>query len=145
MTKIREYKEGDNRKVVKLINKIISEIFNAGARNIKDLKNIKEEYFEKKGIFYIAEDNGKIIGTIAVKREKSNVARLKRMFVDEEYRNRKIGQRLFNKILKFCKSKGYKKIILSTYPQMRSAIEFYKKSGFKEYKRDKQIFFERIL
>lgn len=144
MINIRKYEEIDKEKVIKLVHEVLFEIFNAEARNIEDLKKIKEEYFEKGGIFYVAEDDGKIIGTIAVKRE-NNIARLKRMFVDKKYRKQKIAQKLLDKTLKFCKSKYYKKIILSTYPQMKTAIEFYKKNGFKEYKRNEQIFFEKNL
>ncbi|MEE9525866.1 MAG: GNAT family N-acetyltransferase [Candidatus Woesearchaeota archaeon] len=145
MIKIRGYQEKDTESIIKLVHEILFEVFNAEARNIEDLKNIKKEYFEKKGVFYVAEDDGKIVGTIAAEKETDRIARLKRMFVKKEYRKQKLGQRLLDQLLEFCKKKGYEKIILSTYPQMKAAIEFYKKNGFKEYKRNEHILFEKIL
>lgn len=145
MIKIRKYEKEDKERVIKLVRKVLFEIFNTEAENIEDLENIEQEYFENNGVFYVVEDNGKIIGTIAVKKEEDNIARIKRMFIDKEYRKQGIGQRLLDRIIEFCKNKGYKKIILSTHQQMQEAIEFYKKNEFKEYKRDKEIFFERII
>jgi GNAT superfamily N-acetyltransferase len=114
------------------------------AQKLEDLDNIKKEYFDKNGVFYVAEDNGKIIGTIAVKREKGKTARLKRMYVAKRYRKMGVGQRLLSKILKFCRGKGYSKMILSTTAQMAVAINFYKKNEFKRYKTKKgKIFFEK--
>jgi ribosomal protein S18 acetylase RimI-like enzyme len=145
MTKIRQYKKGDEEEIIKLTCKVLFEIFHAKARNISDLSNIKSEYFGKQEIFYVAQDKGKIVGTIAIKKEKDKTARLKRMFVDKNYRKQKIGQKLLNKTIEFCKNKRYKKIILSTYPQMKAAIKFYKKNGFKQYKQNEKIFFEKTL
>ena len=56
--------------------------------NIEDLKNIEKEYFKNEGTFLITEVNEKIVGTIAIKKEKNKVARLKRMFVDQKYRTK---------------------------------------------------------
>ena len=145
MIRIREYEEKDTSGIAKLVREVLFEIFHTEARNIEDLNRIRKEYFEKKGIFYVAEDDVKIVGVIAVKREKDRIARLKRMYVAKEHRKQKIGQQLLNKVIDFCKHKGYKKIILSTYPQMKQAIEFYKKNGFQEYQRNEQIFFEKTL
>lgn len=147
MINIREYKESDREAIIKLVNEVCLEIFNEPAYKIEDLDNIKKEYFGNKGVFYVAEDNGKLIGTIAVK-EKDGSAKLKRMYVAKDYRRKGIGKQLLNKIIEFCRSKGYKKIILSTYPQMKDALEFYKKNGFKEYKdkeNHEQLFFERAI
>jgi len=146
MIKIRPYNNKDKDNVINLIKEVLFEIFGAEPKNIDDLKNIEKEYFKNGGTFLIAEVNEKIVGTIAIKKEKNKVARLKRMFVDQKYRRQKIGQKLLDEILKFCKDKGYEKIILSTYPQMKAAIKFYKREGFKKYKKtSKRIFFEKNL
>jgi ribosomal protein S18 acetylase RimI-like enzyme len=145
MIKFRKYQEGDKEQIIKLISKILFEIFNYTPNSLQDLKNIKEYYFKNKGIFYVAEENKKIIGTLGVRRESEGIARLGRMYVTEEYRRRGIGQILLNIVLRFCKKEGYKEIILSTHPPMKAAIEFYKKNGFKEYERNEQILFKKIL
>ncbi len=132
--------------MIELISKVLFEIFNSEPRKLTDLKNIKKHYFENNGIFYVAEDDGKIIGTIGVLREKKDVARLSRMYVSNDYRKQGIGQKLLDKIFGFCENKDYKKIILSTYPEMKAAIKFYEKNGFKEYKREGvRIFFKKNI
>jgi ribosomal protein S18 acetylase RimI-like enzyme len=146
MIKIRAYLDKDKNKVKKLIKKVLFEIFKVPAQGIEDLDDIKTAYFRKEGIFYVAEDRGQIIGTIAVRKEKNKIARLKRMYVNPKYRRQKIGQKLLDKVFKFCKDDRYKKIILSTYPLMGAAINFYKRNGFKKYKKTKeQLFFERKI
>ncbi len=146
MLKIREYQEKDKKDVIELISKILFEIFKSKPNYLPDLKNIKRYYFGNKGIFYVAEDNGKVIGTIGVLREKKDVARLMRMYVSRTYRRHGVGQKLLDKIFQFCKNRSYKEIILSTYPEMEAAIKFYKKNGFKEYKREGfRIFFKKNI
>lgn len=143
--KLRLYKNSDKEGIIKLVSDVLFEIFNAEARNIDDLSDIKNEYFSNNGAFYVAEIDGRIIGVIGVRQERDKVARLRRMVVHKEYRKLKIGQRLLNKVFGFCKSRNYEKIILSTYPQMTAALKFYEKNGFKEFKRDEQIFLEKDL
>jgi len=150
MTKIRKYKEKDKEQIKELITKTLHEIFNVSPPEnvLEDIERIKQEYFENTGIFYVTIKKGKIIGTIAIKKQDNKTAKLKRMYVDRDYRKTGIAQKLMKKIFRFCKKKGYEKIILSTCPEMKSAIRFYKKHGFKEVKRNKkknQIFFEKEL
>lgn len=142
----RKYKNDDREQVIDLITKTLFEIFKSKPFDLPDLKNIKKHYFDNKGTFYVAEDEGKIVGTIGVLRENKNVARLSRMYVPSKYRAQGIGQRLLNKIFQFCKNEGYTKMILSTYPEMGPAIRFYKRNGFKKYKKEgTRIFFKKNL
>jgi len=131
--KIRFYKEEDREKVKELVKEVLIEIFNS-ANNIEDLDNIKKEY-EK---FLVVEENGKIIGTLGIKNEGD--ARISRMYVKKEKRGKGIGKKLIEKAIKYCKNK-FKRIFLTTYPK-RDSAGFYKKVGFKEYKRDERIWME---
>jgi len=134
--KIREYKKEDREKVKKLVKEVLTEIFNS-ASNLEDLNNIKKEY-EK---FFVVEENGKIIGTLGIKNEGD--ARISRMYVKKEKREKGIGKKLMEKAIKYCK-KNFKRIFLTTYAQMDSK-RFYEKIGFREYKRDGRIWMELIL
>ena len=134
--KIRNYKEEDREKVKKLVKEVLIEIFNS-VSNLEDLNNIKKEY-EK---FFVVEENGEIIGTLGIKNEGD--ARISRMYVKKEKRGKGIGKKLMEKAIKYCKKK-FQRIFLTTYPQMNSK-DFYRKIGFKEYKRDERIWMELIL
>lgn len=138
--KIREYKDKDKKRVIKTIKEVLYEIFKQKPTKIDDLNNIKKNF----DIFYVVEDNHKIIGTIGLQKHKDKIARLKRLYLKKEYRGKGIGEKLLNRIINFAKLK-YNKIILSTYPEMERAILLYKKNGFKEFKRNEQIWFEKRI
>lgn len=141
---IREYEDRDKEAVIKLISEVLFELFNHPPVNIGDLNNIRKWYFDMNGVFYVAEEDNKLVGTAAVFKEKEN-ARLKRMYVLKDYRNKGLGKLLLAKITEFCKSKGYKKIVLSTYPEMKDAIKFYEKNNFKETQKVKYMNFEKPI
>ena len=69
------------------------------------------------------------------------------MYVLKEHRKQGVGEKLFLKAFSFSKKKGYNRIILCTYPEMKEAIKFYKKHGFKEFKNDGkgEIYLERFI
>jgi len=136
--KIRRFRKRDEEEVKKLINKIIIELFNEPI--------YRWENFENYTIFYVVEKNGKVIGTAALKDEKNKIVRLKRMYIKRYYRKKGIGTKLLLKIEKFAKNKGFKKIILSTYKQMKNSYLFYKANGFNIIKKQNDaIFMEKKL
>ena len=53
------------------------------------------------------------------------------LFINEEYRGRKVGSNLIKKLIKKCLDKGVKFIILTCDTQDKKAINFYTKYGFK--------------
>lgn len=143
---VRECNPSDYAQIKKLIISVIVELFGREPKNRDDYKDFKKYYHEKNGIFYIAEDEGSVVGTIAIRGEPDSSAKLRRMYVIPKYRKKGVGQKLFEKALAFCKNKGYKRVILCTYPEMGEAIKFYKKHGFKEYDRKGEgIYFEKNL
>jgi len=143
--RIRGYEEADRRAIIELVKTVLFEIYGTQAESIEDLSRVKEEYLDNDGAFFVAEDQGEIAGVIAVTREKDGIARLRRMYVDRRYRRRGIGHRLLCQAVRFCQEQGYRKIILSTYPQMRAALALYAKHGFREFERNDRIFLERSL
>lgn len=138
--KIRKFRKGDEKKIKKLISDVLTEIFKAKPKGLEDLDNINKNY----RIFWVAEDKGKIIATAGINKE--GVA--KRLYINKRYRKKGLGQKLYYLQESYLKKKGFKKIKLSTTPQMKDAIKFYRKNGFKRIKFDKrknQIFFEKAL
>src|SRR3989338_4749488 len=132
---IRNYKTKDKEQVKSLIKEVLKEIFGS-AENLEDLDNINKNF----QLFLVAEDNGEIIGTLGIKNEGD--ARISRMYVKKEDRRRGVGRALMEKALSYCEGK-FKRIFLSTYPQMNSQ-GFYKKGGFRVYKKDERIWMEKI-
>ena len=146
---------------------MIREIFNFNLTGVSDLENVSEQYNNKGGTFYVAIEESKtssnkhgsnkqvknkyirskLIGTIGVYKSSKGFIRVRRMYVHEAYRCKGIGQRLMNKVFDFCKQKQYHKLVLSTYPQMKAAIKYYKGNGFKKIgvAKDNAIIFEKNI
>lgn len=122
--KIRKYKKSEEGKVKEMIQSVLDGIY-------PNNQKIKEwEDFSKYSIIYVAEENGKIIGSVAIKKVDENTAKLKRMYVDAQSQRKGIGQELLNKVLDYCKKNRFKEIVLTTYAEMASAVKFYQKNGF---------------
>lgn len=120
---IREYRETDKEQIKTLISRVLKEFFG------KCLIKYWED-FNSYVVFYVAEENSYIVGTAALLNERKNVGKVKRMYIDKEYRNHGLGQQLFDKLLEFAKSKGFKRLILTTHPKLQAALKFYIKNGF---------------
>ena len=104
-----------------------------------DLKNIPEYYQKGNGNFWVALHNDKVVGTVSLLDIGGNLAALRKMFVNRDYRGREIGtaQKLLEISLNWAITHGIRKIYLGTTPQFLAAHRFYEKNGFKEIsKRD---------
>lgn len=100
-----------------------------------DLLNIAESYQKDSGEFWIAQSDGKVIGTLGLMLKEKNCAVMKKFFVKKEYRSKKVGLALYKKLLEFAKEKKVKYIILDTPGAAKTSRRFYEKAGF--YKIDK--------
>ena len=97
----------------------------------KDLENIEESYINSGGELLFAYDtnNKKIAGTIAIKFEK-NIAILKRFYVNEKYRKKKIGYLLYSNLEEKIKQMKIEKIYLTTGNKLKTAHKFYEQNGW---------------
>jgi GNAT superfamily N-acetyltransferase len=80
---------------------------------------------------WIAELDGKIVGSAFVVKQSEQVAKLRMLYVHEEARGRGLGQRLVNECIEFSKTKGYQTIVLWTNDVLTSARRIYEAAGFK--------------
>ena len=131
--KIRKYKKEDEEKVKKLIYSVLCDMYGS--------TKIKWEDFSKYIIFYVAEKDKETIGCVALKDIGNKWIKLKRMYVKTQMQRKGIGSILLNKCSDFGKEKGFKKIVLTTYPEMKKAVNFYKKHGFEIVKNPSDKFF----
>ena len=100
--------------------------------HLKDVENFQQMYNENGGIFLVASDDGKVIGTGAIRRLDDETAELRRMWLLQQYHGRKIGFRITQRLFEVAREKGYKKIRLETNHIQVEAVTFYQKLGFHE-------------
>jgi len=103
----------------------------------KELAELPGEFGPPKGVLLIAYWSKQPAGVVAFKQlEKGKgICEMKRMFVSEKYRGRKIGVSLVKKIVHFAKIMKFEKMLLDTHPWMTTAQEIYKREGFIEIER----------
>ena len=97
-----------------------------------DLNDIPRFYQVNGGNFWIAKDNDKIVGTIALLDIGNNQGALRKMFVDEGYRGKEVAKRLLTTLLSWAKQKAFREIYLGTTEKFVRAQRFYEKNGFFE-------------
>ena len=140
MVKIRLSKLKDCKKCVELSR--IEELRPAGS------DYISEGYFrifvDKDEMFFVAEENGKIVGYILGEPMKGKLANLGLLAVDPNFRGKGVGKKLVESFRKKCDEKGLKFLLLYAPKFNKNTLEFYKKCGFKEGKEHIQFLEERV-
>ena len=132
MIQIRRFLPEDEAEIVRLIGQIMDGEFqeDKAAFPMIDLEALKDSYNRLGEAFFVADDGGKVVGTVGIKREDDRVALLRRIFVAPPYRKRKIGLQLLNRAIAFCEEVGYQELIFKTTSRMANAIELIRKRGF---------------
>ena len=98
--------------------------------------------------FWVAVDNdGKVVGTAAIKRISAEVAELVRMSVSLNTRNQGVGSMLTKYVVDHCRHDEYQTLLLNTLPAYREARSLYQKEGFHTLKMYsiRMFFFMEIL
>ncbi len=82
------------------------------------------------GELWIAEVNGKIVGSIAITKFNDSVAQLRWLILDENYHGMGIGKKLMETAIDFCKKHRYKHVYLWTVSILETARYLYRKYNF---------------
>lgn len=131
---IRDYVSADARGIRDLILPIQREEFGIDIdfEDQPDLADIEGFYQIGKGGFWIAEDAGKIVGSISVKDIGNSQGALRKMFVAEAYRGAEkgIAKKLLDHLLLQSERCGLREIYLGTTAKFLAAHRFYEKNGF---------------
>lgn len=106
--------------------------FDKSAYSDSDLDRIGEVYGGRKDLFLVVEENGRVAGTVGVKKDSEENALLRRFFVEAHCRRRGYGTELLEKAIAFCKEKGYKRVFFRCTDRMTDAMKLCVKKGFKE-------------
>ena len=132
------------RKIIPSDNKTIKDIIKNTMREFKadpqttilgdpTVNTMYENFQNERAVYYIAEENGKILGGAGVNQldgTTENICELQRMFLLPEARGKGIGNKLMEMSLEAAKNFGYEKIYLETLAEMHEARKLYLKSGF---------------
>ncbi len=99
----------------------------------QEYKNLPGKYNVPKGRLYLLECNNQPAGCIALKPFQKDICEIKRLYIKEEYRGYRFGEKLMKKVIQDAQEIGYHQIYLDTLDFMKSAIHVYQKLGFQEF------------
>jgi GNAT superfamily N-acetyltransferase len=132
MVIIRQIRQSDEQVVKEFIHGIMETEFpgDSSAFAYDDLDDLVDHYGGKGEVFFVAEEKGRLVGTVGIKRDTPDTALLRRIFVDQEHRGKGHGVKLLDAAIEFCRKNGYKTMMFHGTNRMRAAMQLCRKNGF---------------
>ena len=113
----------------------IAERFDTGFDPQKSLAPTLDEFAPPSGTFIVIRLDGKLVGCGGFKREATDTAYIKRMWISRDARGLGLGRRLLAELEGRAQSLGYRKICLETEKSLKEAQQLYRSSGYVEVPR----------
>ena len=133
---IRLIEKKDNPQIAKVIRNVLED-FNVPkvgtAYADKSLDCMFETYQKPKAVYFVVEENNKIIGGAGVAKLDNyagNVGELQKMYFLPQARGRGVGAQMMEFCLARAREFGFEKIYLETMEYMTHAQKLYKQAGF---------------
>lgn len=134
--RIEPYSEGFRSQVIDLILSIQRDEFGLAItiEDQPDLMEIPEFYQTGNGNFWLALDDGRVVGTIALIDIGDKQGALRKMFVHHACRGGQpsVASRLLVALLTWCRQRGVGHLYLGTTSKYLAAHRFYEKNDFSE-------------
>lgn len=98
----------------------------------EEVANLPGKYAAPEGRLFLAYADEKLAGCIALRKLETGVCEMKRLFVREDFRGRKIGVLLIEKLIEEARKISYERMRLDTLPsKMANAVKLYESYGFR--------------
>jgi ribosomal protein S18 acetylase RimI-like enzyme len=98
----------------------------------EEISHLESKYGMPDGRLYLIYCDRKLAGCIGLRKIDNQSCEMKRLYVRPEFRGKKLGNILVEKIIADAREIGYSYMLLDTLPFLQSAICMYKKFGFYE-------------
>lgn len=129
--KIIEYTDR-HQTVFKELNKAWLDHYNlTESHDLQILDDPRSTILERGGVIYLAECDGRIVGSAALMKEHNNVFELAKMAVATDYQGMGISKLLLERCVEKAKELNANTIMLFSNHQLKAALGLYEKYGFR--------------
>lgn len=131
-TRIRSYLPSDHAKVCHLIETVLAEFgfpLSMGGLE-RDLHELGARYGQGGAGFFVADSDGEVVGTVAIRAKEADTCELKRLYVRTDFRGSGLGQALYEHAESFARAAGYARIWLDSSRRFGKAHRLYERNGF---------------
>ena len=98
-----------------------------------DLLDIEGRYLARGGCFYILEDDGEVVGTVAALPHDERVCEVKRLYLLPDRRGRGLGRALLEHVLAWARARGFVTAIAWSDARFVTAHAVYERLGFRRF------------
>jgi ribosomal protein S18 acetylase RimI-like enzyme len=91
---------------------------------------------ERKDCLWLAEDGGRVVGSIAIAGQTDLSAQLRWFLVAPEARGCGLGSDLLRAALDFCRAREFRSVFLWTLSDLKGAARLYRNAGFHRTERN---------
>jgi len=129
---LRPYQPSDHDAVRALVASVLTEFGFAHAVGgaARDLAEIASRYGVDGAGFWVADDRGEVVGTVAIRPKEGRTCELKRLYLRPDRRGSGLGQRLYAHAETFARAHGYDTIWLDSSRRFGRAHKLYERNGF---------------
>lgn len=129
---IRDYDPLDRDAVIALVSRVLGEFgFESNVAGVeRDLREAHERYAGDRAGFWVLEDGGEVVGTVAIRPKDERTCEIKRLYLRPDVRGSGLGQRLYEHAESFARRAGYERIWLDSSRRFTRARKLYERNGF---------------
>jgi putative acetyltransferase len=99
----------------------------------REVAALPGSYAPPAGRLFLAECDGQLAGCVALRKLEESICEMKRLYVRPQFRGKRLGRMLTDRILAEARQIGYGRMRLDTVePVMKDAVAMYRKMGFRE-------------
>ena len=102
----------------------------------EEIDRVPHYYSERKGGFWVAVDDQKIVGMFGLEPSREGAMELRRMYVDPDFRRRGIARRMLNFAEQECRRRNRPRMDLSTSELQREAVALYQNAGYERVREE---------
>ena len=133
MLEIREATADDVPAIVEHVAKVLAEFgltFGSGSPTDDQLRGLPASYRDHGGAFWVAYNDGALVGTAGVFPVEPGTYELRKMYLLPTLRGLGLGKKLLAACVDWVRARGGTYIVCDTIDAMTRAIAFYEAHGF---------------